>query len=322
MIIVTLVVTLASAMVWQQWRAVEVEAAERARAQSAWILAGALDWSRLILKEDGRNADRPTALTEPWAVPLAEARLSTFLAADAANTDDGPEAFLSGTITDAQSRYNLRNLIVATPPAVTPGAPTLAVGDINPLELAVLAQLCESVGVSSEVATRIANGLRDALWPSGRPGAPANPPLLPQSVSQLTWLGIDDATVKRLQPYVTLLTSGAQPPQPAVLNLNTAPVEVLVTVIPQMDRGRAEQLVQVRQRTPFKTLTDAAAYLPTNPDLTRLTVRSNFFEVRGRLRLGDRVLQERSLVERMGPGAAMTVVARQRERVSSFEQGP
>ncbi len=52
MIIVTLVVTLAGAMVWQQWRAVQVEAAERARTQSAWILTGALDWARLILRED------------------------------------------------------------------------------------------------------------------------------------------------------------------------------------------------------------------------------------------------------------------------------
>ena len=112
MIIVTLVATLAAAMVWQQWRAVQVESAERARAQSAWILSGALDFARLILKEDLRSG-RPTALTEPWATPLAEARLSTFLAVDKANADDGPEAFLSGSIADAQARYNLTNLVIA-----------------------------------------------------------------------------------------------------------------------------------------------------------------------------------------------------------------
>ena len=92
MIIVTLVATLAASMVWQQWRAVQVEGAERARAQSAWILAGALDWARLILKEDARSAANPVDhLGEPWAVPLAEARLSTFLAADQSNTDDAPK---------------------------------------------------------------------------------------------------------------------------------------------------------------------------------------------------------------------------------------
>ena len=120
MIIVTLVASLASAMVWQQWRSVQIETAERSRAQASWILTGALDWSELILREDAR-ADRNKqnnggsipydGLDEPWATPLAEARLSTFLAADENYTGDGPEAFLSGDITDAQSRFNLMNLI-------------------------------------------------------------------------------------------------------------------------------------------------------------------------------------------------------------------
>ena len=50
MLTVTLVATFAAAAMWQQWRAVEVETAERGRVQSAWILVGALDWSRLILR--------------------------------------------------------------------------------------------------------------------------------------------------------------------------------------------------------------------------------------------------------------------------------
>ena len=81
MVIVTLVATLAAAMVWQQWRAVQAETIERSRIQSAWILSGALDWARLILREDTR-AGGPDHLGEPWAVPLAEARLSSFLAVD------------------------------------------------------------------------------------------------------------------------------------------------------------------------------------------------------------------------------------------------
>ena len=53
MVLLTVVATLSAAMVWQQWRAVQVEAAERSRSQSAWILVGALDWARLILREHG-----------------------------------------------------------------------------------------------------------------------------------------------------------------------------------------------------------------------------------------------------------------------------
>ena len=37
MLTVTLVATFAEAALWQQWRAVEVETAERPRLQSAWL---------------------------------------------------------------------------------------------------------------------------------------------------------------------------------------------------------------------------------------------------------------------------------------------
>ena len=121
MIVVALIATLASAMLWRQWRSVEVEAAERSRAQASWILAGALDWARLILRED-RRAGGPDHLAEPWATPLAEARLSTFLAADREHTDDATEAFLSGRISDAQARFNLNNIALAPPPAVATAA--------------------------------------------------------------------------------------------------------------------------------------------------------------------------------------------------------
>ena len=47
----------------------------------------------------------------------------------------------------------------------------------------------------------------------------------------------------------------------------------------------------------------------------QIGVVSNFFEVRGRLRLGDRVLEQRSLVERRG----IDVVLLQREQVASRE---
>ena len=169
LIIVTLVVTLAAAMVWQQWRAVQVEAAERARLQSSWILQGALDWARLILREDARSG-RPTALTEPWATPLAESRLSTFLAADKNNNaeDDGPEAFLSGAITDAQSRFNLANLLDTT-------------GRISQPDLDALERLCQTVGLSTDIASRIAGGLRDAQ--AGGSAAMLRPRSLAQAAS-------------------------------------------------------------------------------------------------------------------------------------------
>ena len=301
MIILVLIATMASAMVWQQWRAVQVEAAERARVQAAWILSGALDWARLILREDARSGGADH-LGEPWATPLAEARLSTFLAADKSNTDDGPEAFLSGSITDAQSRYNLRNLVDA--------------GLVVPAEQAVLQRLFESITVPSDVAARIATGMNRALHETNADtgtGADANPPLLPQSVSQLTWLGVDEATIRLMAPYVVLL------PVRTTVNINTAPAQVLAAVIDKLDLGGAERLVDARQRSPFDVLEKAQPLLGGSIvlDARRVGVGSSFFELRGRLRLVDRVLEERSLVERQG----LLVVPLQRQRESSRELG-
>ena len=298
MIIVTLVATLASAMVWQQWRAVQVESAERARTQAAWILSGALDFARLILKEDLRSG-RPTALTEPWATPLAEARLSTFLAVDKSNADDGPEAFLSGTITDAQARYNLANLVspaVGTTPSKVDG-----------LEVATLERLCQAVGIESGIARRLADGLLAAAN-----GSAAAAPLQPRSVAQLVWLGLDVASIKALQPYVVLLK------EPTPVNVNTASKEVLTAAIKGLDLATAERLVQMRQRAPFKTVqafTNEISGLA--PFTAKLEVRSSHFEVRARLRLVDRVLVERTLLQRL-PNGQFNVL--ERERIASLEQ--
>lgn len=294
MLIVALVSSLASAMVWQQWRAVQVEGAERARTQSAWILAGALDWARLILREDARSGGA-TTLSDPWATPLAEARLSSFLAADKTRTDDGPEAFLSGQITDAQARYNLRNLVGSD-------------GKVVPAELAAARRLFDSIGVAADQADQLAAGLRDALSRPGTEGRSATPPLLPRTVAQLSWLGVDRDTVRRIAPVVVLL------PVRTPVNLNTASREVIAANVDGMDLGAAGRLVQSRQRTPFKALSEAQSLIPASLTLdpSQVDVKSSFFEVRGRIRLGDRVLEEVSLVERRG----LEVIPLQRQRVN------
>lgn len=299
MIIVTLIATLAVSMVWQQWRAVQVETAERSRSQSGWMLSGALDWSRIILKEDAKSGGSDN-LGEPWAVPLEEARLSTFLAADKDNTDDAPEAFLSGGITDLQARFNLTNLVDG--------------GKISEPDLLAFRRLCERANVAVTVADNLAKGLVQATpAPAGAsaPAGTANAPLLPKRFDQLTWLGVDAAALARLEPYVTIL------PTRTPVNANTASKEVLASVM-NLDLGSAERLVQVRLRTPFKTPADIKAQLPaTFPDLNaqQVGVNTSYFEVRGRLRLTDQVLEQRSVVQRSGT----TVTPLSRERVSSID---
>ncbi len=283
MVILTLVSTLAAGMIWQQWRAVQVETAERTRAQATWILTGLMDFGRVILRLDARTPGVDN-LTEPWATDLREDSLSNLLAQDRNNSAEGaPEAFLKGGIRDAQSRYNLRNLVDAS-------------NQVVEAELAALRRLCESASLPADTADTLALGLQ-SVWnqaPSGAEGtapATANPPLVPQQVGQLTWLGLDAATVKSLQPFVVLL------PEPTPLNINTASREVLAGVVPGLDASSAELIVSKR---PFKSLEEARAYIlgESGLDSKRLSVGSKYFEISGQLRMEGRVIEERLLVMR------------------------
>jgi general secretion pathway protein K len=305
MLIMTLVTTLASGMVWQQYRAIQVEAAERARTQAAWILAGALDWARLILREDGRNSAAVDHLGEPWAVPLAEARLSTFLAADRDNTavaeNESLDAFLSGSITDAQARWNLRRLIDGE-------------GKVVEAELEALQRLCDAGGATGDCASRIAAAVARA-WGPAAAGAQAGA-IAPKRLAQLAWLGIDSDTIQRLEPWVDVL-----PDPTAKVNVNTAAAEVIAAAVKGMSLGNAQRLVQERQRSPLRDLNAApsASFFPATlprPLTEVVSVNSSYFIVQGRLRLEERVLEERSLVERRNQ---TDLVVRSRERVNLRE---
>src|SRR4030095_7551488 len=103
-------------------------------------------------------------------------------------------------------------------------------------------------------------------------------------------------------------------PERTPVNMNTAPREVLAAAIDGLDLGSAQRLVEGRERKPFKSIGDARPLLPPRITLDPRTVgvQTNYFIVRGRLRLGERVLEEESLVQRR----QLEVVALQRERVS------
>jgi general secretion pathway protein K len=298
MVIVTLVAALAAAMVWRQQRAIAIEAAERARAQAGWVLAGALDWARLILREDARENRRNPVdhLGEVWAVPLAEARLSTFLAAQdgAADADAGPEAFLSGAIEDAQARFNLQALMA---------------GEQMPAaELAALLRLADSAQLSRGLVESWATRLRQACKAS--PDAD-DAPLCPQRFEELGWVGADAAQREALARWVTLL------PRPTPLNLNTAPREVIAAVL-GIDLASAERLVQARRNTPLRDAAAVQALLPQLPQAQLTAERagysSQYFWVSGRLRLDERVVEQRSLVRKLDN---LSVETLRKERVGT-----
>lgn len=307
MLTVVLVATLASGMLWQQWRSVEVESAQRTRVQSAWILTGALDWARLILREDARQGG-PDYLAEPWAVALAPARLTTFLAAERgeALVGDDPDgvqdAFLAGSMQDLQARLNVTNLIES--------------GKLHAPSMAAWTSLFKQLNLPESELLALTQQLLLAYAPVTTAAATTQmqTPLRPQAVADLVWLGLSPATLQVLEPFVMLL------PVRTPVNLNTAAPEVLVACIPGLDMAQARTLESARDAQHLSTLADAEKRVgdaEIKLNVAEHAVSTRFFSVTGQLRVGQTTLQETSVMQR--DGLEVKILSRTREVVQAGE---
>lgn len=284
MLIVVLVATLAASTLWQQWRGVEIEAAERGRVQSAWALTGALDWARLLLREDGRKGGADH-LAEPWALPLEQARMSTFLAADRSDAiaaDEAQDAFLSGQMLDLQARLNVSNLVQG--------------GKVDEPSRLAFRRVFELLNLPVSQLDQMVETLRQ-MHASASDNAGMALPLWPQEPDQLTWLGLSKATVATLHPFITVL------PVPTPVNLNTASAEVIYACVEDFEMADASRFVRERGVSHLALLTDAAklAGRPSTAfNVKQHAVSTRFFEVHGNLQVDQTVVQERSIVQRDG----------------------
>ncbi len=283
MLTVALVAIFATGALWQQWRTVEVEAAERQRTQARWLLTGALDWARVILREDARAGDvnAPTDhLAEPWAIPLQEARLSSFLSAlpdgsgnNAADDQLAQQVVLSGQIIDLQSRLNVTNLLVGE--------------QLDATSVLAFERLFNTLNVPAEQLRLLTSNLLAAQRQSNASA------LMPQRVGQLGWLGLSPQALQTLAPYITVL------PTRTAVNLNTASVPVLFASVPGLSLADAQRLAQLRERQHWPSVDAFQKALGRSANLAGShSVNSRFFEVLGRLRMPQTALQERSWLQR------------------------
>lgn len=289
MLTVTLVASFAASALWLQWRALEIESADRERMQSGWLLTGALDWAALVLREDGRGA-AADHLGEPWALPLQETRLSSFLAQDRNNNaalvaGDVPELFLSGRIEDMQARLNVANLVEGS--------------SVSEADLKIFSKLFELLGLPVAELQALSSNLVLAVSLANGQAVPVSAPLKPLRIAQLQSMGLSPATLRRLTPFVTLL------PVRTPLNLNTATPEAIFASVPGLPMDLAQQLVAARRLAHFRTLEDAQRLLGQfsgQVNLYQHGVSTRFFQVSGRLRSDAGAVEERSLLRRDAAG--------------------
>jgi general secretion pathway protein K len=277
-----LIAVLASSALWLQWRTLSVETAERDAQQAHWLLTGAQDWARVVLREDGR-AGNTDHLAEPWATPLREARLSSFLAAAPGGTltlREGlaEQVFLSGRISDMQSKLNVTNLMMN--------------GQINPVALRRLARLYQVLNLPEAELI----GWTKAYEAAFQTSAKLQAPLPPQRLEQLTWLGLSPRSLAKLSPHVTVL------PTATPVNLNTASAEVIYASVPGLSLADAQNWVLERNKQAFENLADVRSRVGgvTTLNDQDFSVNTRYFEVMGQLRQNQVSLLQRALVVRDG----------------------
>ncbi|MFJ2989044.1 type II secretion system minor pseudopilin GspK [Collimonas sp. NPDC087041] len=304
LLLTTLAVTIVASLFWQQQVQVRSIENQRLQLQKDWIMRGALDWASMILRASGRqfNYDH---LGQPWAAPLAETRLDQY-ADDAQSADDAGDAVLSGSIVDAQSRYNLNNLSVN--------------GVVSPTELLMFQRLLSNLRLSTGLATVVAQAIASSqplTTPAGQQ-APANSgnatlPML-QVDDLLALPGFQPAMVRQLKDFVVVLPTSSTAPTP--VNVNTAPPEVLAARFANLSLTEANTLVAARRSAPFLDTNSLSAQMTqlfgksfpeaANPSL--VSVATNFFLVNGKIRMGRAGLNTVSLLQRINNRTGSIIV--------------
>ena len=279
LLLTALAITLVASLFWQQQIQMRAVENQRLQLQKQWILRGALDWAKLILREDGKYSSTDD-LTEPWAVPLADTSLDQYVQKNE-DQEIAKLAVLSGAIQDAQSRLNLTGLATA--------------GKINEKEILVFERLLSSLQIETTLARQAANQI--AASQQNESGGVSSVRYLGFQYTNdlLSVAGFTPEIVNALQDYVIFL------PRVTTINANTASEFVLSATLAPLSLADAKALIAKRTQSPFHNLNELTAQLAgtqTEIDAHKISLATNYFLVHGRISLQQNGLQIVALVER------------------------
>jgi len=263
--------------------------------QAYTYLLGAESWAQVVLAKDLKQS-RTDTLNEDWATQL-------------------PASFVEGGsvighIVDAQSVFNLNNLVVAgqvEPSAVERYRFLLEALDL-PLEL--VDPLVD--WMDEDVDLTFPDGAEDQAYLGLQPAyRTSNQPLA--DVSELYLInGYDREIVEKLRPYVIAL------PVATPLNINTASATVMRSLAPRISEAEGESLASARPEDGYPS---AAAFMKSPelqgkqppPDAATLSVQSEWFLFEGEAKVGQARVRLSSLLQRTPRG--VSVIERRRQFV-------
>lgn len=288
LLLASLAITLVASLFGQQNVQVRSIENQRFQLQKQWVMRGAIDWARLILREDAKS-NQADYIGEPWSVPLKETPLDQYVDKGRAS-EDGTNAILSGHMIDAQSRLNLTSL-----------APT---GVVDPLSVAAFEKILSSQGLEPGLAAATAKMIASTrtVPPNFNPdGTIKDQPVPPKFLAftqvddLLAIPGFTPDAITKLKELVVFL------PVATPININTASAQVISARIAGISLSDAQQLVATRDQAYFRNIGDLKGRWTSKapvPEAGLVSTNSNYFIVHGHVQLDRSSLDADALVER------------------------
>ena len=242
-----------------------------AQDQADFYLLAAEEWSRRILKQDKEDSAIDD-LSENWAMQLPPLPVAG--------------GSIQGKLTDLQACININSLV--------------GNNAVNATTQARLNQLFKNLGITdnltqaitdwidSDQETTSPNGAEDGYYLNlDKPYRTANTSL--HSISELRLIkGFEDSKIFRLiEPHVCAFATGSKD---ISINVNTASAEVLKSLSAEMSDELAKEIIDCRDKEPFKNLkefTSCAKLETIIKDTTKLSTSSDFFLLRTQAIIGQ-----------------------------------
>jgi general secretion pathway protein K len=246
--------------------------------EQAYMYArGAESWVKRILLRDAKS-NETDSFNDIWAIPIPPLPISG--------------GVVLGQIEDLQSRFNLNNLIKEGQPStqdIILFQRLLTLLELPP----TLAQI--AVDWIDNDMESLPDGAEDNAYLTKTPAYRTANTLFTSPTEMRLLAGIDNDSYQKLLPYISTL------PTYTPININTAPLPILMTLVQEFTESDAQTLIDDREKKPFQSIQDflihdALAGLEIKAN--NLSVSSNYFLLTAQVQIDKVQTQLNSILYR------------------------
>ena len=292
MLITALVGSVAAGMSWDNALDVRRTMVMLYRDQAVQVAVGSEGWVQSILKDDAANSESDH-LGEIWATDIPPLPIDS----------EAVQGQIYGKIEDLQGRFNINNLIDAN-------------GEVDQPSFEQFERLLTALGLDTRLAgvavdwldedqiETIPFGAEDPLYTGMTPAyRTANQRIA--NVTELAALdGMDRDSFQKLLPHVTAL------PERTPINVNTATLEVLQSLGPNITVGDAEGLIALREGQGFVDFAGVFAPL-VDPGLQQwISESTSYFRLMAVVQIDTVRIRLFTVLHRDADGSDVTAILR------------